>query len=66
MAIENCGGRGEPAQMMSPFSGRFTTNSVSALHAEFRLYPTTTLPFGTASMSQMIGGDGLRVLRPDF
>jgi hypothetical protein len=53
--------------MMSPFSGRFTSSSLPSLQAGLRLYPTTTMPFGTAAISQMIGGGvGLRVLRGAF
>jgi len=67
VVIENCGGKGDSAHTMSPFSGRFTNNSVPSLQAELRLYPTTTMPFGTfASLQMTDGGDGLRVRRADF
>jgi hypothetical protein len=34
--MENCRGKGDPPQMMSPFSGRFTSNSNPSLQAELR------------------------------
>ena len=37
VAMENCDGKGDSAQMMSPLSGRFTTNSVPSLQTELRL-----------------------------